>query len=107
VATPLVETPEGWLMIYHGVKETVAGSLYRVGLALLDLDDPTRCIRRGKEWIFTPRAHYEFDGDVGNVVFPCGYTLDDEGDTLNLYTMAWRTPVWRWRRAALDRCWIG
>jgi len=85
LATPLVETSEGWLMIYHGVKETVAGSLYRVGLALLDLDDPTRCIRRGKEWIFTPRTQYEFDGDVGNVVFPCGYTLDDVGGTLNLY----------------------
>ena len=71
-------------MIYHGVKNTVAGSLYRVGLALLDLADPTRCLRRGKEWIFSPRMDYEYNGDVGNVVFPCGYPLGDDGDTLHL-----------------------
>jgi len=85
LATPVIETPQGWLMTYHAVKSTVAGSLYRVGLALLDVDDPRRCLQRGKEWNFTPREDYEYTGDVGNVVFPCGYTLADDGDTLNLY----------------------
>ena len=60
-------------MTYHAVKETVAGSLYRVGFALLDLDDPRKCIYRSKEWVFTPRREYEYYGDVGNVVFPCGF----------------------------------
>ena len=39
---PPLKTDSGWLLIYHGVKETVAGALYRVGLALVDLDEPTR-----------------------------------------------------------------
>jgi len=82
---PLLETPEGWLMIYHGVRETAGGALYRVGLALLDLHTPERCLLRSDEWIFGPEAPYECVGDVDGVVFPCGYTLGDDGDTLNLY----------------------
>ena len=34
VASPPLETPEGWLLFYHGVKETVSGCIYRVGLAM-------------------------------------------------------------------------
>ena len=41
IGPPPLETSEGWLVIYHGVRQTVAGALYRVGLALLDLEDPT------------------------------------------------------------------
>ncbi len=93
LSTPLIETDEGWLMTYHAVKETVAGSLYRVGFALLDLDDPRKCICRSKEWAFTPRREYEYCGDVGNVVFPCGFTIDDDGDTLNLYYGAADTSI--------------
>ncbi len=36
---PPIETPEGWLIIYHGVRKTAAGELYRIGLALFDLED--------------------------------------------------------------------
>ena len=39
IGPPLLKTEHGWLLVYHGVKETVAGAIYRVGLALLDLDD--------------------------------------------------------------------
>ena len=85
LSPPLIETPSGWLMIYHGVRNTAAGCLYRLGLALFALDDPGRCLLRGDEWIFGPMAPYECSGDVGNVVFPCGYTLGDDGDALNLY----------------------
>ncbi|ADC90020.1 glycosidase PH1107-related protein [Thermocrinis albus DSM 14484] len=80
---PPIETPEGWLVIYHGVKKTVAGEIYRVGLALLDLEDPTRVIRRGDEWVLSPRATYERVGDVPNVVFPCGAVT--VGEDLFLY----------------------
>ena len=40
---------------------------------------------RGAEWIFGPEESYETQGDVANVTFPCGTTLDPDGDTLNLY----------------------
>jgi len=85
LAGPPIETPAGWLMMYHGVRMTPAGCLYRLGLALLDLEDPSRCVLRGTKWIFGPEADYERTGDVGDVVFPCGHTLGDDGDTLNLY----------------------
>ncbi len=82
---PPIETPEGWLIIYHGVRQTAAGCLYRIGLALLNLEDPTRVIHRSDEWIFGPSAEYERTGDVTDVVFPCGTVLDDDGDTLRIY----------------------
>ena len=82
---PLIETPEGWLMIYHGVRPTASGALYRLGLALFDLEQPERCLFRGDEWVFAPEAAYERTGDVNNVVFPCGHTIGDDGDTLSLY----------------------
>ncbi len=85
LSPPPIETPEGWLVIYHGVKQTAAGCLYRLGLALFDLHSPERCLRRGSEWIFGPEEPYEQRGDVGYVVFPCGYTLAPDGDTLRLY----------------------
>lgn len=85
LCTPPIETQEGWLIIYHGVRQTAGGCLYRLGLALLDLENPQRCLLRGDTWIFGPEAPYEREGDVDNVVFPCGYTLGEDGDTLYLY----------------------
>lgn len=85
LSPPPIETPRGWLMIYHGVRQTAAGCLYRLGLALFDLQTPERCLLRGDDWIFGPEELYEREGDVGNVVFPCGYTLAPDGDTVNLY----------------------
>ncbi len=93
LSPPLIETPRGWLMIYHGVRRTGAGCLYRLGLALFALDDPGRCLARGDSWIFGPEAPYERQGDVGYVAFPCGYTIGDDGDTLNLYYGAADTSV--------------
>lgn len=85
LSPPLIKTERGWLMIYHGVKHNAAGCLYRLGLALLALDAPERCLLRGDSWVFGPEAPYEQTGDVGNVTFPCGYTIADDGDRLNLY----------------------
>jgi predicted GH43/DUF377 family glycosyl hydrolase len=82
---PLIETDRGWLMLYHGVRQTAAGGLYRVGMALLDADDPCRVLRRGDEWVLGPHEDYERQGDVGDVVFPCGATIGPDGDTLNVY----------------------
>lgn len=93
LSPPLIETPDGWLMIYHGVRQTASGSLYRLGLALLDLEHPDVCLRRGEQWVFGPEAEYEKHGDVGNVAFPCGYTIGDDGDTVFLYYGAADTSI--------------
>jgi predicted GH43/DUF377 family glycosyl hydrolase len=77
LSPPPIETSEGWLIVYHGVRQTPAGALYRVGLALLDLDDPRRVLRRGDEWVVSPQAPYEVTGDIPNVVFPCGAVVKD------------------------------
>ena len=85
LCSPPIETAEGWLMIYHGVRQTASGSIYRLGLALFDLEKPEVCLRRGNSWIFGPEAPYERNGDVNDVVFPCGQTIGTDGDTINLY----------------------
>lgn len=82
---PPLLTPAGWLICYHGVKVTASGSIYRLGLALLDRDHPDRVVIRGNEWVFGPNASYERSGDVPDVVFPCGWILRDDGDTLDMY----------------------
>lgn len=85
LCSPPIETAKGWLIIYHGVKRTASGSIYRLGLALFDLDHPEICLQRGDSWIFGPEAPYERVGDVRDVVFPCGQTVAVDGDTINLY----------------------
>lgn len=88
-----VETNEGWLVIYHGVRMTPAGCLYRLGLALFDLDNPTKLIRRGDEWVFGPHAPYERVGDVGDVVFPCGIVHQPKTGELRMYYGAADTSI--------------
>lgn len=93
LSCPPIETPRGWLMMYHGVRITAAGCLYRLGLALMDLETPELCLLRGEPWFFGPEEDYERGGDVGNVVFPCGYTVDDDNDSVNVYYGAADTSV--------------
>ena len=85
LCSPPIETREGWLLIYHGVRTTGAGVIYRLGLALLDLEDPARVRARGREWVMSPREAYELIGDVGYVVFPCGQIVDEETGEMRLY----------------------
>jgi predicted GH43/DUF377 family glycosyl hydrolase len=73
LCTPPLRTAEGWLITYHGVKQNCAGAIYRIGLALLDLTDPTRVLARSSSWAMGPTEPYERTGDVDNVVFPCGW----------------------------------
>lgn len=93
LSPPPIETPQGWLMIYHGIRHTPSGCLYRLGLALFELQTPEKCLKRGENWVFGPEEQYEREGDVGNVVFPCGYTFAPDGDTVNLYYGAADTSV--------------
>lgn len=80
-----VETERGWLIFYHGVRITTAGAIYRVGLALLDLDEPWKVLRRSDEWVLGPQTTYERVGDVGDVVFPSGAIVHKETNKLRLY----------------------
>lgn len=93
LASPPIETENGWLMFYHGVRNTVAGCLYRVGLALLDKNEPWRCKQRCNEWIFGPSESYELEGDVSDVVFPCGHVVEPDGDTVRIYYGAADTSI--------------
>jgi predicted GH43/DUF377 family glycosyl hydrolase len=70
-----IETLQGWLVIYHGVKQNAAGCIYRLGLALFDLHQPERCLKRGDEWVFGPEEPYEQHGDVDKVVSPAAILL--------------------------------
>jgi predicted GH43/DUF377 family glycosyl hydrolase len=85
LCSPPIETAKGWLTIYHGVRQTASGSIYRLGLALFDLEHPDVCLKRGDSWVFGPETWYERSGDVNDVVFPCGQTIGADGDTIHLY----------------------
>jgi predicted GH43/DUF377 family glycosyl hydrolase len=93
IGPPLLKTEHGWLLVYHGVKETVSGAIYRVGLALLDLEDPTRLLHRTSSWVLSPCEEYERQGDVPNALFPCGMIHDREQGELRLYYGAADTSV--------------
>ena len=72
---PPIPTPEGWLVIYHGVDDKL---VYRAGAALLDYDDPLKVIARFPEPILAPERPFEKVGDVPNVVFPTGTAIFDD-----------------------------
>lgn len=93
LSPPPILTAKGWLVIYHGVRQTAAGAIYRLGLALFDLMNPEVCLKRCDEWIFGPEETYERRGDVDNVVFPCGTTIAPDGDTVRLYYGAADTSI--------------
>lgn len=69
---PPIETPDGWLFVYHGVAHDRQPFCYRAGIALLDLDDPHKVLARLPYPVLEPTERYETTGDVNNVVFPCG-----------------------------------
>ena len=76
---PPIKTREGWLLLYHGVKRTGSGNIYRIGAALLDLERPHIVMGHTKYFILGPDESYERIGDVPNVVFPCGAILEENG----------------------------
>lgn len=80
---PPIETDAGWLIIYHGVYDTVNGYVYTACVALLDLNDPTKEIARLPYPLFKPELPWELFGYVNNVVFPTGTSLFD--GTLYIY----------------------
>ena len=80
-----IETPEGWLMIYHGVLTSCNGFVYSFGAALLDLDEPWKVIARTRPYLLNPRELYECVGDVPNVCFPCAALHDEPTGRVAIY----------------------
>ena len=80
---PPIETEHGWLIIYHGVHDTIKGYVYSACAALLDLHNPQKEIARLPYALFNPDHIWELIGEVNNVCFPTGTALF--GDTLYIY----------------------
>lgn len=80
---PPIRTDQGWLLIYHGVKQYGGELVYRTGAALLDPQKPHRMIARAPHAVFKANALYEQSGLIPNVVFPTGTLL--RGDELWMY----------------------
>ncbi|QUI22076.1 glycoside hydrolase family 130 protein [Vallitalea pronyensis] len=80
-----IETSEGWLLFYHGVLHSCNGFVYAMGVALLDIHDPSIIIARSKPYLLTPEKDYECVGDVHNVIFPCAALSDAETGRIVVY----------------------
>ena len=87
-SVPPIRTSHGWLEIYHGVKMTAAGPIYRIGTVLMDLEQPHKVVARCNKPILSPRKDYERIGDVGNVAFACGAVVEDTGEIKVYYGAA-------------------
>jgi predicted GH43/DUF377 family glycosyl hydrolase len=70
IASPPLETPEGWLMLYHGVSNP--GNIYKLGAALLSKENPADVIARSETSLLASEMKYEREGQVPNIIFPCG-----------------------------------
>jgi beta-1,2-mannobiose phosphorylase / 1,2-beta-oligomannan phosphorylase len=77
---PPLRTPHGWLNVYHGVDEK---HIYRLGLALHDINDPSVILHRQEEPLLEPELDWELKGDVDGAIFTCGAALI--GDRLRVY----------------------
>lgn len=71
---PPIETPDGWLIVYHGSS---IDNRYCLGAALLDRDDPSRVLARHPLPLLEPEMEYEKKGFFGNVVFTDGAVVQD------------------------------
>lgn len=78
---PPIETDVGWLIIYHGVHDSIEGYVYSACAALLDLENPLHEIARLPYPLFKPEEEWELKGEVNNVCFPTGAIVEKE----NLY----------------------
>jgi beta-1,4-mannooligosaccharide/beta-1,4-mannosyl-N-acetylglucosamine phosphorylase len=80
-----IETTEGWLMIYHGVLTSCNGFVYSFSVALLDLVQPWKVIRRAAPYLIAPWEIYECVGDTPNVTFPCAALVDGTTERVAIY----------------------
>jgi len=80
-----IKTGDGWLNLYHGVEKTCNGFIYRLGVSLLDLNDPSKVIARGKNCVLWPEYDFENVGRSGTTVFTCNALVEDDGESVKVY----------------------
>jgi len=91
---PPIKTEQGWLSIYHGVFRTMDGSVYRLGVALHDLQNPAKVLGVSDSWILQPEDPWEITGYVHNVVFTCGAVPESDGTVKIYWGGQTRSCVW-------------
>lgn len=79
-----IKTPQGWLHLAHGVRNTAAGLRYVLYLFMTDLQDLTQIIHQPAGYFLAPEGE-ERVGDVSNVAFSNGWILDDDGTVFIYY----------------------
>ncbi len=84
-SAPPIRTDCGWLLVYYGVRNTPSGPLFRLGVAFLDLEDPSKVIGRSNIPVLAPYERYERIGDVNNLVFSCGAVISHSAAELEIY----------------------
>jgi predicted GH43/DUF377 family glycosyl hydrolase len=86
---PPVKTSKGWLSIFHGVRTTMDGNPYVLGVALHDHDDPARVRVSSIPILFPTKVDCRVEEDeyvhVPNVVFTCGAVYRNDGSILIYY----------------------
>lgn len=108
VGAPPVKCPFGWILFYHGVDNN---KIYRLGIALLDLDDPSLVIGRTSDPVLEPETTWEKQGQVANVVFTCGAIEDNDkywvyyvgADTVIGVASIAKQEVWAWAKDELSK----
>ncbi len=87
-ATP-IKTKYGWIHIFHGVRSTMDGNPYVLGVALHDLKSPKKVKVSNIPILFPSKADCIVPDDsyvhVPNVVFCCGALRKDNGDIFIYY----------------------
>ena len=83
-----IKTEEGWLMLYHGVRELTFSAIYKIGVVLLDFEKPWIVKGKTAEPIIVPDYNFERIGDVGNVIFSNGWILEPNGEIKIYYSVA-------------------
>lgn len=79
-----IKTPQGWLHLAHGVRNTAAGLRYVLYLFMTSLEDPSRVIHRPGGYFIAPEGE-ERVGDVSNVTFANGWVTRRNGEVFIYY----------------------
>ncbi|MBN1794376.1 MAG: glycoside hydrolase family 130 protein [Candidatus Omnitrophica bacterium] len=81
-----IKTDKGWLVIYHAVNVMCGAQyVYHLGVAMLDLKDPSKVLARAKAPILSPETPYERVGLAYSVVFSAGAVVEDSGEVKIYY----------------------
>lgn len=80
-----IETSEGWLLLYHGVRNYCNGYIYCMGGAMMDIDEPWKVKYRARPHLLAPELDYEVVGDTSNVIFPCATLHDSQTGKIAVY----------------------